>query len=284
MQLEDDEVAGSAGGVALLNESEWAMLGKSGALTWEERQPAPPSFDNNQPAKDPQDEAVARFDRKGDGPHPMTDPNFEFPVRIYVGGKERPGVARGNRWYVPLHEGETYEIYVENRAGMPVCMRLLVDGLNTLPDVEMAKTKGVATYLWGQHVSLNDARHFVLDPAGLRTARKLWRVSGFVTETGKNGKLREFLVSTPEKSLAAKVKFTEQMGLITAAFYDPVPTSRGVPLNAGLGTTAGRERSEDLSENDKYKPGKLRAVVHIDYVDPGDATPPPAAPPAPARP
>ena len=86
----------------------------------------------------------------------MTNPNFEFPVRIYVGGKERPGHARGNEWFVPLRKGETYEIYVENRSGQPVCMRLLVDGLNTLPDLEMAKTKGVATFVWGQHVSLED--------------------------------------------------------------------------------------------------------------------------------
>jgi hypothetical protein len=283
-RLDDDEIAGSAGGVALLNESEWAMLGKSAALSVVDRIPAPPSFDDNKPPKDPQDAAVAKLDENGDGPHPMTNPNFEFPVRIFVGGKERQGIAKGNHWYVPLHQGETYEIYVENRTGQPVCMRLLVDGLNTLPDLEMAKTKGVATYLWGQHVNLADARHFVLDPADLRTPRKLWRVSGFVTETGKAGKLREFVVSTAEQSLAAKRKFTEQMGLITAAFYDPVPTSRGVALNSSIGTKAGRERTDDLPENDKYKPGKLRAVVHLYYAEPGDSTPPPAASPAPAGP
>ncbi len=29
---------------------------------------------------------------------------------------------------------------------------------NTLPDREMARTKGVATDLWGRHVNLSDAR------------------------------------------------------------------------------------------------------------------------------
>ena len=276
-RLEDDEVAGSAGGVALLNESEWAMLGKSAALTPAERIPAPPSFENNQPAKDPQDIAVANLDQKGDGPHPMTSSSFEFPVRIYVNGKERKGIAKGNNWYVPLQQGETFDIYVENRAGTPVCMRLLVDGLNTLPDLEMAKTKGVATFLWGQHVNLADARHWVLDPASLSTAQKVWRVSGFVTQTGNDGKLRQFVVSTPEKSLAAKRKFTEQMGLITAAFYDPVGASRGAL--GPLAIDAGNEVGERLPENEKYKPGKLRAVVHLYYADPGDSTPPPAATP-----
>jgi uncharacterized caspase-like protein len=277
LRLEDDEVAGSAGGVALLNESEWAMLGKSAALSPVDRKPPLLSLDNPTPAKDPQDAAVAKLDEKGDGPHPMTNPNFEFPVRIFVGGKERPGSAKGNNWYVPLHEGETYEIYIENRTGGPVCMRLLVDGLNSLPDLEMARTRGVATYVWGQHVNLADARHFVLDPADLKTPRKIWRVSGFITETGKNGKLREFVVSTSEKSLAAKRNFTAQMGLITAAFYDPVPATRTGPL----GTLAGEERSADLTENEKYKPGNLRAVVNVYYSDPGDSTPPPAASPSP---
>ncbi|MDR3636239.1 MAG: caspase family protein [Isosphaeraceae bacterium] len=289
-RLEDDEVAGSAGGVALLNESEWAMLGKSAALSPADRIPPPPSFDTTTPPKDPQDATVAKLDEKGEGPHPMTNPSFELPVRIYVNGKERQGVAKGNNWYVPLQRGETYEIYVENRAGQPVCMKLLVDGLNTLPDLEMAKTKGVATYLWGQHVNLADARHYVLDPATLKTPRKIWRVNGFITETGTDGKVRDFVVSTAEKSLAAKRKFTDQMGLITAAFYDAVPTagplavSRGATVGSALGTEAGTERSIDLPENEKYKPGKLRAVVNIYYSDPGDSTPPPAAPPAPARP
>jgi len=281
VRLGDDEgeIAGSAGGVAFINESEWAMLGKSGSLSPKERIPVRPSGDGNTPQTDPQAATIAKLDKKGNGPHPMTDANFEFPVRIYVGGKERQGIAKGNNWYVPLHQGETYEIYVENRAGTPVCMRLLVDGLNTLPDLEMAKTKGVATYVWGQPVNLSDARHFVLDPADLTTPRKIWRVSGFITETGENGKLREFVVNTAEKSLAAQRKFTEQMGLITAAFYDPVPGSRGMPP---IGTEAGRERPEPLPENAKYRPGNLRAVVSIYYADPGDSTPPPPAPPGPA--
>ena len=124
------------------------------------------------PSKDPQETVIAKLDEESKGPHPMTNPNFEFPVRIYVGGKERPGHARGNEWFVPLRKGETYEIYVENRSGQPVCMRLLVDGLNTLPDLEMAKTKGMATFVWGQHVNLEDARHYVLDPAKRRGPRR----------------------------------------------------------------------------------------------------------------
>ena len=112
-------------------------------------------------------------------------------------------------------------------------------------------------------------------------------MSGFITETGENGKLREFVVSSAEQSLAAKRKFTDQMGLITAAFFDPVAR-----LARGNGTMAGRERPEPLPEDADYTPGKLRAVVNIYYVDPDEpaasqapqSQSPPPAQPGPARP
>jgi hypothetical protein len=262
-KIDGNELAGTAGGVALLNESEWAMLGKSAVLTSQDLLPPPPSGDTT-PPQDPQTTVVEKLDQKAKGPNPLADPSFEFPVKVMVGGRERPGVAKGNQWVVPLRKGETYELYVENRSGQPVCLRLLVDGLNTLPDLEMAKTKGVATYVWGQHVNLSDARAWVLDPSKLATARKLWRISGFVTETGENGKLREFVVSTGDQSLAAKRKYSQDIGMITAAFYDPVPRSRG------LGTIPGEERRERLPVDTQITPGNLRAVINIRYVDPDD--------------
>jgi hypothetical protein len=260
LQTESDDLAGSAGGVARLNASEWAMLGKSVSLSPGSHVPPPPSLDDG-PRKDPQAVLIDTMDSKAEGPHPMTNPNFEFPVRIYVGGKERPGYPRGNDWIVPLRKGEIFEIYVENRTGQPACMRLLVDGLNTLPDLEKT-TKGVMTYVWGFPVNLADARHFVLDPAEIHTPRKVWRVSGFITQTGTEGKLRQFVVSTAEEALASQRNFTEQIGLITAAFYDPTPRPRGVK--------AGEEKTENLAENAKYVPGNLRAVVNIHYVDTND--------------
>jgi hypothetical protein len=263
------------------------MLGRSAVLSSDDRRPPPPSPDQPAPS-DPQTTVVARLDEKSRGPHPMTAPDFPFPVRIFVDGRERPGTAKGNLWVVPLRKGEVYEIYASNRSGDPVCMRLLVDGLNTLPDLEMAKTKGVATLVWGQHVNLADARHFVLDPTkkDLKTGRTrtTWRVSGFVTKTGEDGELREFVVASADQSLAAKRKFTDNLGMITAAFYDPTPRSRGP-----IGTDAGKVKKEKLTENAEYVPGNLRAVVNIHYVDPDDPsamqsleTPEPA-PPAPPR-
>lgn len=250
------ETVGSAGEAANLNESQWGMLGRSVVVAPAAAASGPPT--------------VAQLDQIAQGPHPMTNPAFPFPVRILVGGHERKGVAHGNDWYVGVREGEVYEIRVENRSGRPVCMRLLVDGLNTLP--EPMPVRGILTEYWAQRVSLDRARHFVLDPA----VSRVFGVRGFVTETGKEGKVRVFTVSHAEKALAARQQFTDQVGLITAAFYEvravsrnaPTVESRGIAGVRGLGTTAGPTDSpEDLTERADSGVGNLLAVVHIRYVD-----------------
>jgi len=109
-------------------------------------------------------------------------------------------------------------------------MRLLVDGLNTQPDVEK-DDQGRGDPPLGQHGSLADATHTVLDPATLAGARKVWGVRGFATQTGEHGRVRQFVVNTAAESLAARRKYTQDMGLITAAFYDP--NDRGSLRHAG---------------------------------------------------
>ena len=78
-------------------------------------------------------------------------------------GQERPFVFRGNECLLPGRAGEAYRIDVEDRSDQVVCMRLLVDGLNTLSEPE--KAKGIETLVWGKRVNLDEARYYVLDPA-----------------------------------------------------------------------------------------------------------------------
>jgi hypothetical protein len=263
VQTVGDEVAGAVGGAARLNESEWAMLGRSAQVRPEDRRPEPPS--PGQPLPRPaEDVVVERLDARADGPHPLQDPKFPFRIRVMVGGKERAGQFRGNDLVVTLKQGETYELWVENRTGAAAIMRLLVDGLNTLPEKEDAK--GVETFLIGKRVNLDAARHWVLDPAVVPGANKVWAVRGFITETGATGKLRQFSVVDAQQSLAARQKFTDQIGLITAAFYSPKSGSRGV------GTGLGQQRDENVAEAQKMVPGDLVGVVHIRYSD-GSAPP-----------
>jgi len=253
------DMAASTGGLALLTESEWAMLGKS-VHRKERYAPLPDSPDDVIP------DGVDELDDLSNGPHPLRDPKFPFPVRILVGGKERKGVFHGNDYYVPVRQGEVYSVQVESKLRKePVVLRLLVDGLNTLPE-KVEAVKGVETYEVAPRVSLENARHWVLDPKKNRAGR--WTIKGFVTETGSQGKLREFKIVEKQDSVAAQQNFTDQIGLITAAFYMPLAEPRGgIALGAAPGTGFGEERIERLDEVANVKPGRLRSVVHIHYVD-----------------
>jgi len=253
MQTEGDEVLGTVGGTASLNESEWAMLGRSVAIKPEDRKPEAAT---GQEAPRPlADQVIERIDRRSEGAHPLEDPSFPYRIKLMIGGQERAGEFRRNDYFVPVHKGEVYEIWVENKSKQVTCMRLLVDGLNTLPELE--KTKGVATYVIAARVNLDDARWWVLDPA----QSEIYAVRGFVSQTGAEGELREFAVVDADQSLAARQKFTDQVGVITAAFYAPAGATRSV------GTGLGKRRSEKLKENKEVRPGNLLAVVHLRYVD-----------------
>ena len=258
VRTDSEELSGTAGGTAELTESEWAMLGRSVALAPEDRRPEMPTPD--QPSRPMEDQVVARMDQRAKAPHPLSDPSFPFPIRIFVNGRPRPLIPRGADLYVPLRSGETYEIEVQNRPGRLACMRLLVDGLNTLPEPDDG-TKGITTEVWGKRVSLDEARHYVLDPARGRA----FRVRGFVTKTGSDGEVRRFTVTQAGRAKAVRHEFAEEMGIITAAFYDPAPGSRGP-----LVTDAGEALKQDLSERTGVKVGNLRAVVHVRYADASD--------------
>ena len=269
LETDGNALAASAGGTALLNESEWAMIGRSVQVKPEDRRlPAAGSAESDGPQAE---RVIEQLDKRAEGAHPLLDRNFPYRIRIMVGGKEREPVFSGNDCYVALSPGEEYEIWVENNSGRLTVMRLLVDGLNTLPQKETVK--GVATYLVGAPVSLAEARFWILDPESAKTHA----VRGFVTETGREGKLRKFTVVDAQKSLAARQRFTEQIGMITAAFYAPAGGSRAI------GTAAGEERVENLEEAGGVKVGNLLGVVHIRYVEPealGDNVQPPPRPAA----
>lgn len=257
MQTETGDLAASAGGIAWLNESEWAMLGRSAQY-----QKAPPlpggSLDELDPEEQEQQEiteTVEQLDEAADGPHPLLDPNFPYRLRIMVKGQERKPVFRNNEMLVPLRKGETFAIEVTNKSGRLVCMRLLVDGLNTLPEKD---TKGVVTEMIAPRVNLDEARHWVLDPQ----KGERFSIRGFVNETGEGGSLREFLVVDADDSLAARQEFTDQLGMITATFHLPAGASRG-----RIGIGGGERREEDITERKGIQVGELLAVVHIRYVD-----------------
>jgi hypothetical protein len=245
------EVLEWAGGTVVLSLDEWAMIGRSVAVTPADRVVEhTPSGD---PVRPVDDQVVDRLDQRAEGPHPLQDKSFPLRVKIKVGGKERAGEFRGNELFVPLRKDEVYEVWVENHTGRLVLLRLLVDGLNTLPEKHDAK--GVATYIIGKRVNLDEARHWLLRPED----GKEFAIRGFVTDVGPQGKLREFKVVDAAESLAARRQVTVQIGVITAAFYAPGGEDRG------LGTAPGRLRDEKILEGEKVKVGNVLAVIHVRY-------------------
>lgn len=250
-QIETNSLAAAAGGTALLNESEWAMLGYSVAVKPEDR-PLP------LPGSNSEGKFIERLDEKSKGPHPLKDPKFPYRVSIWVDGKERPGKFEGNDYVVPIKNGEDFSIMVNMLNQDPVYMRLMVDGLNVLP--MRAEEKGIDTMEIAPIVNLDRARGFVLDP--VYDGQSKYRIDGFYTETGVQGELRQFVMVEDKLSVAAQKNYTVNLGLITAAFYTPSGAR-----SAGLG----QRKKVKAVERAGITPNDLVGVVNIRYVDPGSA-------------
>jgi uncharacterized caspase-like protein len=285
IQTDRDDLAGSASETAALNESEWAMLGHSAQVRPEDRKPVV-SHDNTPP---PSQDAVviARLDRRAAGPHPLLDPNFPYRVKIMVNEQpgqlpvERKPVFRGNDMYVGLRQGEVFEIWVENHSDRKVYMRLLVDGLNTRPErpekmmvVEertspanpapaQSQPNGPAGWAMAMRVNLDDANPWILDAPDDKNPDGTCAVRGFFSTPDADAKYREFKVVDRQDSLAARQDFTDQIGLITAVFYNFKGAARGIGIGAGKEGTNRVDLVKDAPEV-----GNMLAVVNIHYVEP----------------
>ena len=265
---------GSANGVCFLNESEWSMLGHSGAAP-------PPSPVGN--TESPQAAMAARIDTldaQAKKPHPAVDPNFPFAVEIFVKNDrgefvKREGGVRGNDYIVPLKTGEIYAIKVLYREKHEAFLRVLVDGLNTLPQRRKRPEKGMDVegtgappsdekpeWVVAPRVNLAEARPWHLEPAGDNPAPYAFR--GFYKE-GENGTkdtYNEFVVTNAPDSTAARRGYTENIGLITVALYTATKPR-------AIGTKRGKEYQQDLETYEGgLVPGELLGVLHIRYEEP----------------
>ncbi|MEZ6091896.1 MAG: caspase family protein [Pirellulaceae bacterium] len=259
------DLIGITGGTAQMSEDEWAMLGESVMVQPEDRVPVLTSVRRNDADAEAEVPAtvIDRLDERAQQTHPLADPQFtqKYNVKIKVGGKTLEPVFNGNDCVVGLNKGDNYRIRLENTSGELVLVRVLVDGLDTTLKVA---EKGLSTELWGTPVAnLDEAGHRFLDPNGeeVRGRAPAWEVYGFTTKTGPKGKVRLFEVVDAAASLAARQGFTEQVGMITVAFYSP---RRG----RAIGTAAGAEQEIEICRREGPRPGKLLSVVHIRYVEP----------------
>ncbi len=267
---------GSANGVCFLNESEWAMLGRSVRM-----KPEVPSTASGTSLDAAMAQRIAALDEGAARPHPQIDPGFPFRIEIWVKDTDgefqrREGMVRGNDYFVPMKQGEVYRILVHNRfpAQDGAFLRLLVDGLNTLPELRTASQKGVTVELRdgageltvAPRTNLAEARPWYLDPpkvdGGGNVTPATYCIRGFYQEVGEDGKFNEFVVTDAPESAAARKGYTDQIGLITAALYRPTKPR-------ALGTKLGNEYRQQVNKyGGGLVPGELIGVINVRYDEP----------------
>jgi len=286
---ESREEIAAAGGTAELTDGDFNLIGN-----YRPPPPPPPAPRDSVGSSEP-----SLPDMPYLGPPPRRSPpdplrDSDFRVWIKVGDQVRTPVLRENssgkeEMYVSLQKGEVYQVEIEKITDQPVMMRLLVDGLNTLPE-KVWRNKNVRvepTALEGRDYEYRPAQRVYLDDAQawlLREAERnqVYAIRGFYNRVrertvnrdhGGPQKVEEStfgeftVVDAPE---ASREDFTQQMGIITVAFYwaDEIEdqaeseTYRGAP---DLRTEYGQERTEEIKTYDDYKLGDHIVTCHIHY-------------------
>lgn len=226
---------------------------------------------------------IRQMQQDSQRPNPLSDPDFPWRIFVKVEGRSLPcEFSQDQRHaYVNVSQGTTYSIGIENLSKQPVFLRLLVDGLNTLPDrpllqkqdkFEVAVKDSNAKLQPAQYASLTNARAWFCDP------NSDYEVRGFFTDfdAHSNGDkadatLRSFVVTDASTSEAALSGHRKDVGIITAAFYVPHPKpslsmSTSSSSRAVYGTKLGAEQKEQVERYaGKQVPGELLGVVHLRY-------------------
>lgn len=236
-------------GVVDLTPDEWSMLGESVDASQLAAMPNPPDTTNL--------DAESRRQT-----HPLLDPRFPFPMRIEVqngtGWEKRPFefTDNGQECIVRFRKGEVFRIRVGNKSGSTTMMKLLVDGLDTLPH---RTDLGERLTEVAKPVSFSDARNHILDPSTLPAGYDSWSVNGFATGVGSDAIVKDFKVLDVADSWAARQQFTDQVGLISAQFGNVATKRRSI----GIGS--GNDRRVNLETRSGLQFGEIQAVVHIRY-------------------
>jgi len=245
---------------------------------------SPPSAPSPEKPAAPGEHAPHSQKSVGSSKTPPAAPDSLYHVEIYVGDERRESIRVGNDTYVPLERGDVYTIVVENGSDKPVWMRLLVDGLNTLPEPVPGEVgadgQPTVVYRKAQRVSLDKARAWQPQPQTRHVFRGFYYRLGEGRQAG-HGKYEwdTFKVVDAPMSLAYDQGYTEQIGLITAAFYEYEPPQKK-PAEAapdrsesrsrgrGLGTGRGEKRQGEVRECTAAPVGPLLDIVNIYYVEP----------------
>ena len=216
--------------------------------------------------------------------HPMRDPDYPFRIGLIVNGESQPRPpifsADGSEMSVPLEPGDEYSIEIKNFSGRPVFMRLLVDGLNTVPDAPSAYAMPTDHRFLTLPTKLEKMRCFPAQPASIDSARSLflrplertrsYKLRGFITDIRENeeqGIFRRFQVVRADQSEAWQQGFTEEVGIITAGIFQPVRRdARAMSKAPRVGTSLGETGTQVMKVyQGEFAPGPCLGVIHLRY-------------------
>ena len=199
------------------------------------------------------------FNRPQEG-HPLQQSEFPFDVELRVNGSpvklsyQSTPVSGTEKvrsdGVIEVENGDRIAISIRNRftaAGRPQRggMRLLLDGINSLGQ---------------QRTTLDQGPLWTLEPGQIYEIDG-WYLPNPNAETGTNYERRPFEVVDVSDSVASREKFTEQIGLISFAFFEEGEDGRSIGIGEGSDIT-----QEKLTTTE-FKIGRCLAVFHIRYVE-----------------
>ena len=153
IQTESDELAGSVGGKALLSESEMRHPPDSYEVTPADRMPEASRARASPLARSGDEQLFALTDGAARSHTPCRTP---FPISRQDRDR-RPGTHRASprqRVAGSRQEGRSLPDHIENKTNVTTCMRLLVDGLNWLPEQGERPRTRVSRRLYGANMSV----------------------------------------------------------------------------------------------------------------------------------
>jgi hypothetical protein len=200
-------------------------------------------------------------------------------------------IYQNGKTFIPLERGDVYQIRITNPTNETVMGRVLVDGLNTLPEeikepkpvkfaavatvdkmqyIESLRQRGVVIeqdsagkfYQVAAPSNLNDARPWVFRP--YRTGE----IAGFYHRTGTAGSYKEFQVTDAPFSVAGQTNFTDQLGLISIGFFRAVPKNvveSDFSKGSRVGTGMGYAYQTRVMEVDDFVVGGILEIQQIYY-------------------
>ncbi len=169
--------------------------------------------------------------------------NSDFNLQVVVNGKSKPLYLKNGNVYISGKASEEYILRITNNSKRRAAVALFIDGLNTI-----AQKRELAS----------SATKWILD-AGQTADIQGWQMS--------DNMARKFVFVGSGESVAAKQHYTDEMGIITAAFY-PEQEKRPViieEVSKGLGTGEGDEVTSEVTRVEFEAEATPSAILTLRY-------------------